>query len=94
MLEDHPGVAGLLKTRDPLGPHSLALAEAFLLPLHNAGFPTAKPASRSSLSSTTPSGSRSAAPASPSTNSVFRTRRPGNGSTSSSARFPVTASPP
>ncbi len=38
VLEDHPGVAGLLKTRDPLGPHSLALAEAFLLPLHNAGF--------------------------------------------------------
>jgi AcrR family transcriptional regulator len=39
VLGDHPGVAGLLKTRDPLGPHSLALAEAFLLPLHNAGFP-------------------------------------------------------
>jgi TetR/AcrR family tetracycline transcriptional repressor len=39
VLKDHPGVAGLLKTRDPLGPHSLALAEAFLLPLHNAGFP-------------------------------------------------------
>jgi AcrR family transcriptional regulator len=37
-LEAHPGIAGLLKTRDPLGPHSLALAEAFLLPLHNAGF--------------------------------------------------------
>src|SRR5215211_4299660 len=26
VLEDHPGVAGILKTRDPLGPHSLALA--------------------------------------------------------------------
>jgi AcrR family transcriptional regulator len=39
VLQNHPGVAGLLKTRDPLGPHSLALAEAFLLPLHNAGFP-------------------------------------------------------
>lgn len=38
VLEDHPGVAGLLKTRDPLGPHSLALAEAVLLPLHAAGF--------------------------------------------------------
>src|SRR6266545_6082340 len=38
VLEDHPGVAGLLKTRDPLGPHSLALAEAFLAPLHAAGF--------------------------------------------------------
>ncbi len=39
VLEAHPGVAGLLKARDPLGPHSLTLAEAILLPLHNAGFP-------------------------------------------------------
>jgi AcrR family transcriptional regulator len=39
VLEDHPGVAGLLKIRDPLGPHSLALAEAFLAPLRAAGFP-------------------------------------------------------
>jgi len=38
VLEDHPGVAGILKTRDPLGPHSLALAEAFLGPLQRAGF--------------------------------------------------------
>jgi TetR/AcrR family tetracycline transcriptional repressor len=38
VLEDHPGVAGILKTRDPLGPHSLALAEALLAPLHAAGF--------------------------------------------------------
>ena len=38
VLEDHPGVAGLLKRRDPLGPHSLVLAEAFLAPLHRAGF--------------------------------------------------------
>jgi AcrR family transcriptional regulator len=38
VLEDHPGVAGVLKTRDPLGPHSLALAEAFLGPLQAAGF--------------------------------------------------------
>ena len=37
VLEDHPGVAGLLKTRDPLSPHSLALAEAFLTSLHSAG---------------------------------------------------------
>ena len=37
-LEQHPGVAGILKTRDPLGPHSLALAEAFLEPLQAAGF--------------------------------------------------------
>ena len=39
VLEAHPGIAGLLKTRDPLGPHSLAVAEAVLLPLRNAGFP-------------------------------------------------------
>jgi AcrR family transcriptional regulator len=39
VLEAHPGIAGLLKTRDPLGPHSLALAEAFLTPLHEAGLP-------------------------------------------------------
>jgi TetR/AcrR family tetracycline transcriptional repressor len=38
VLEDHPGVAGILKTRDPLGPHSLALAEAVLSPLQAAGF--------------------------------------------------------
>jgi TetR/AcrR family tetracycline transcriptional repressor len=38
VLEAHPGVAGILKTRDPLGPHSLALAEAFLLPQQAAGF--------------------------------------------------------
>src|SRR5215218_8388442 len=38
VLEDHPGVAGILKTRDPLGPHSLALAEALLGPLQAAGF--------------------------------------------------------
>jgi AcrR family transcriptional regulator len=39
VLEDHPGVAGLLKNRDPLGPHSLTVAEAFLAPLHDARFP-------------------------------------------------------
>jgi AcrR family transcriptional regulator len=38
VLEAHPGVAGILKTRDPLGPHSLALAEALLGPLQTAGF--------------------------------------------------------
>jgi TetR/AcrR family transcriptional regulator, tetracycline repressor protein len=38
VLEAHPGVATILKTRDPLGPHSLALAEAFLSPLQTAGF--------------------------------------------------------
>jgi AcrR family transcriptional regulator len=39
VLEQHPGIAALLKTRDPLSPHSLALAEAFLAPLHAAGLP-------------------------------------------------------
>jgi len=39
VLEAHPGVAGILKLRDPLGPHSLVLAEALLEPLHSAGFP-------------------------------------------------------
>jgi len=39
VLEGHPGIAGLLKTRDPIGPHSLALAEAFLAPLVAAGLP-------------------------------------------------------
>jgi AcrR family transcriptional regulator len=38
VLEAHPGIAAILQTRDPLGPHSLALAEAFLQPLHAAGF--------------------------------------------------------
>jgi AcrR family transcriptional regulator len=37
VLEAHPGIAGLLKTRDPLGPHSLALVESFLAQLHAAG---------------------------------------------------------
>ena len=37
VLENHPGTAVLLKTRDPLSPASLALAEAFLAPLLEAG---------------------------------------------------------
>src|SRR6266849_1239388 len=37
VLENHPGIAALLKTRDPLSPASLALAEAFLAPLHATG---------------------------------------------------------
>ena len=39
VLEDHPGVAALLQTRDPISPASLALAEAFLAPLRVAGLP-------------------------------------------------------
>ena len=49
VLEDHPGIAGLLKTRDPLGPHSLALAEAFLAPLQQAGLPARQTALAFSL---------------------------------------------
>jgi AcrR family transcriptional regulator len=37
VLEDHPGIAALLKTRDPVSPASLAVAEAFLASLHAAG---------------------------------------------------------
>jgi AcrR family transcriptional regulator len=44
VLEDHPGIAGLLKIRDPLGPHSLALAEAFLATLQQAGRPAVQTA--------------------------------------------------
>jgi AcrR family transcriptional regulator len=39
ILENHPGTAVLLKTRDPLSPTSLDLAEAFLAPLLAAGLP-------------------------------------------------------
>jgi Tetracyclin repressor-like, C-terminal domain len=39
VLENHSGVAALLKTRDPISPASLTLAEAFLAPMHAAGLP-------------------------------------------------------
>ena len=39
VLENRPGTAALLKTRDPLSPASLELAEAFLAPLLAAGLP-------------------------------------------------------
>jgi AcrR family transcriptional regulator len=38
-LENHPGIAALLKARDPVSPASLAVAEAFLAPLRAAGLP-------------------------------------------------------
>jgi TetR/AcrR family tetracycline transcriptional repressor len=38
-LENHPGVAALLKARDPVSPASLTLAEAFLAALSAAGMP-------------------------------------------------------
>jgi AcrR family transcriptional regulator len=37
VLENHPGIAALLKAHDPVSPASLDLAEAFLAPLHAAG---------------------------------------------------------
>jgi hypothetical protein len=37
VLDDHPGIAWLLKARAPLTPHSLAMAEALLTPLWAAG---------------------------------------------------------
>lgn len=39
VLENHPGIAALLKARDPVSPASLAVAEAFLAPLSAAGVP-------------------------------------------------------
>ena len=38
-LENHPGIAVLIKARDPVSPASLAVAEAFLAPLRAAGLP-------------------------------------------------------
>jgi TetR/AcrR family transcriptional regulator, tetracycline repressor protein len=38
-LEDHPGVAALLKARDPISPAALVLAEAFLASLRATGLP-------------------------------------------------------
>ena len=49
VLEDHPGIAALLKTRDPLSPHSLELAEAFLMALNEAGLPARQTAQAYSL---------------------------------------------
>jgi AcrR family transcriptional regulator len=38
-MEHHPGIAGLLKARDPVSPAALTLAEAFMAPLCAAGLP-------------------------------------------------------
>jgi len=37
VLENHPGIAALVKEHDPVSPASLAVAEAFLAALHAAG---------------------------------------------------------
>lgn len=39
VLETHPGIAALLKARDPISPATLTLAEAFLAPLRASGLP-------------------------------------------------------
>jgi AcrR family transcriptional regulator len=44
VLESHPGIAALLKARDPVSPASLALVEAFLIPLRGAGLPAGQAA--------------------------------------------------
>jgi TetR/AcrR family transcriptional regulator, tetracycline repressor protein len=49
VLENHPGIAALLKTRDPLGPHSLAVTESFLEALQQAGLPARQTAQAFSL---------------------------------------------
>jgi AcrR family transcriptional regulator len=43
-LENRPGVAALLKAREPISPASLAVAEAFLAPLSAAGLPARRAA--------------------------------------------------
>jgi AcrR family transcriptional regulator len=94
VLENHPGVAGLLKTRDPLGPHSLALAEAVLLPLRAAGFPHRDAGLAFFLIVDYTIGFEVSNPRISINDSVSGTRRPDSDSTSSSGHCPVTASPP
>jgi Tetracyclin repressor-like, C-terminal domain len=72
VLEDHSGIAALLKTRDPLSPASLALAEAFLAALHAADLPGRQAALAFRLSTTTPSASPWPAPPHPPSNASAR----------------------
>jgi TetR/AcrR family tetracycline transcriptional repressor len=37
VLEQHPGIAGMLRARNPVSPHALAVTEAFLAALQAAG---------------------------------------------------------
>src|SRR5580704_10616403 len=92
VLEDHPGIAALLKTRDPLSPASLALAEAFLAPLHAAGLPGRQAAWAFRLIYDSPSASRSATPPHPA-GSASRTPLPEPSCTPSCAPFPPAGSP-
>ena len=93
VLENHSGIAALLKTRDPLSPASLALAEAFLAALHAARpVPAARPPWPSALSTTTPSASPWPAPPRPPSNALA-TARPDSNFTHSSAPCRPAASP-
>ena len=91
VLDNHPGIAALLKTRDPLGPHSLALAEAFLAPLHAGGLPPRETGLAFSLLYDYTVGFALSGPT-PSTSNAAGTPRPGPDSTRSSARCRPTAS--
>jgi AcrR family transcriptional regulator len=93
ILEDHPGIAALLKTRDPVSPASLALAEAFLAALHAAGLPAARPPWPSASSTTTPSALPWPAPPRPPSD-AFATARPDSNCTHSSAPCRPAASLP
>jgi AcrR family transcriptional regulator len=93
VLEGHPGVAGLLQLRDPLGPHSLTVAEAFLGPLQAAGFGDHQAGQAFFLVIDYTPALRPAAHPSPSTSSASATKPREASSTSSSARYPPTASP-
>jgi AcrR family transcriptional regulator len=92
VLQDRPGIAALLKTRDPLGPHSLALAEAFLATLQAAGLPKHETGLAFSLVYDYSSDSRSAARP-PSTSSASAIPQPETVSTRSFNPCRPTASP-
>ena len=84
VLEDHSGIAALLKTRDPISPASLALAEAFLAALHAAGLPGRPAALAFRLIYDYTLGFALAGPPRPPSNALA-TARPDSNSTHSSA---------
>src|SRR4029453_14563320 len=89
-----PGGAGILKTRAPLGPPSLAVAEALLGPLQTAGFTDREAGLAFFLLVDYTIGFAVSSPPPRSTSNASVTRPPGPSCTSSSARYPPTASPP
>ena len=92
-LENHPGTAALLKTRDPLTPATLTLAEAFLAPMHAAGLPGREAALAFRLIYDYTLGFALADPPHP-PNSACTTPQPGSNCTPSSAPCPPAAPPP